>query len=50
MSEQDRNALRELAGAFDKLPAGKQQYFNGYADGVADMMEAKAEVKDEKGE
>lgn len=48
MSEQERNALRELAGAFEKLPPSKQQYFNGYADAVADLMEAKAEDKDDK--
>lgn len=41
MSEKDKNVLNELANAFDKLPAEKQQYFCGYAEGVADMAGAK---------
>ena len=41
MSEKDRNVLIELANAFDMLPAEKQQYFCGYAEGVADMTDAK---------
>lgn len=37
MSSKERNAINELVKMFDKLPADKQQYFNGYANGVADM-------------
>lgn len=49
MSDKEKNAISELAKMFDKLPADKQQYFNGYANGVADMA-AKADESSNKEE
>lgn len=43
MSEKEKNAISKLAKMFDELPKGKQQYFNGYADGVADVTTANAD-------
>lgn len=48
MSEKEKQTIKTLADIFDKLPADKQQYFNGYANGVADMAEAQAEQEDKK--
>ena len=42
MSEKEKQAIKTMADIFSKLPADKQQYFNGYANGVADMAEAQA--------
>ena len=47
MSEKEKQALKTMADIFSKLPADKQQYFNGYANGVADMAEAQAEKNDQ---
>lgn len=47
MSDKEKNAISELAKVFDKLPKGKQQYFNGYADGVADATTANADESKE---
>lgn len=41
MSEMEKATAAKMAEIFDKLPQGKQQYFMGYADGVADAAEAK---------
>lgn len=37
MSEKEKQTIKTMADIFSKLPADKQQYFNGYANGVADM-------------
>lgn len=47
MSEKEKQTIKTLADIFSKLPADKQQYFNGYANGVADMAEAQAEKNDQ---
>ena len=47
MSEKEKQAIKTMADIFSKLPADKQQYFNGYANGVADMAEAQAEKNDQ---
>lgn len=46
MSEKEKKVIEKMASIYDKLPADKQQFFNGYAEGVADMMSAK--VNDER--
>ena len=46
MSEKEKQTIKTMADIF-KLPADKQQYFNGYANGVADMAEAQAEKNDQ---
>lgn len=43
MSEMEKATAAKMAEIFDKLPQGKQQYFMGYADGVADMAKEKME-------
>lgn len=48
MSEKEKQTIKTMADIFSKLPADKQQYFNGYANGVADMAEAKPEHEDKK--
>lgn len=48
MSEKEKKTISKLAEMFDKLPADKQQYFNGYAEGVADMVAAREEQKEEE--
>ena len=47
MSEKEKQTIKTMADIFSKLPADKQQYFNGYANGVADMAEAQAEKNDQ---
>ena len=47
MSEKEKQTLKTMADIFNMLPAYKQQYFNGYANGVADMAEAQAEKNDQ---
>lgn len=47
MSEKEKQTIKTMADIFDKLPADKQQYFNGYANGVADMVAAQAEKNDQ---
>lgn len=37
MSEMERMAAEKMTALFERLPQSKQQYFLGYADGVADM-------------
>ena len=37
MSEQERAAAEKMIALFERLPQSRQQYFLGYADGVADM-------------
>lgn len=41
MSEKDKSTVVRLAEIFDDLPDEKKQYFDGYADGVADMKQKK---------
>lgn len=41
MSEMEKVAAAKITELFGKLPQSKQQYFIGYADGVADMAEDK---------
>lgn len=48
MSEKEKKTISKLAEMFDKLPADKQQYFNGYAEGVADIIAARKEQKEEE--
>lgn len=38
MSEAEKKTIKKLVEIYDKLPPEKQQYFNGYAEGVADMV------------
>lgn len=40
MSEAEKVTIKKLVEVYDKLPPDKQQYFNGYAEGVADMVAA----------
>ena len=47
MSEKEKQTIKTMTDIFSKLPADKQQYFNGYANGVADMAEAQAEKNDQ---
>ena len=42
MSNKEKEIIEKMASIYDALPVDKQQYFNGYAEGVADMMAAKA--------
>lgn len=37
MSNKDKAMIVALVDLFNQLPAEKQQFFNGYAEGVADM-------------
>ena len=40
MSEKEKATIKKMSEIFDKLPPEKQQYFNSYAEGVADMVAA----------
>lgn len=44
MSEAEKKTIKKLVEVYDKLPPDKQQYFNGYAEGVADMVAAGVEA------
>ena len=44
MSEKEKATIKKMSEIFDKLPPDKQQYFNGYAEGVADMVAAGVEA------
>ncbi|MCI7510538.1 MAG: hypothetical protein MSB05_00535 [Firmicutes bacterium] len=45
MSNKDKAMIVALVDLFNQLPAEKQQFFNGYAEGVADMA-ASAQTAD----
>lgn len=38
MSEKEKEIIEKLAKRFPMLPAGKQEYFLGYAEAMADIM------------
>lgn len=43
MSTEEKATIKKMSEIFEKLPPDKQQYFNGYAEGVADMVAASRE-------
>lgn len=50
MSEKEKAMLPALVEKFDLLPTAKQQYFNGYADGVADIKNQSGEENEKEAE